>query len=194
VKRFVFLLWAFSLAVWAAPELPDSKLMEMINVGREEGHLLTSDKVRVVHPADFPEVTVVGFLSGPNECLVGKALLDNKLVSPAEACGLVLRAHGWEGADGPARVALALQWLEQAQLGFGESILRSRPLHFGDKWTPYTPLDTLANLSGSVRVVCWVEKPPNGEPRRRFHKNLYWFGKDGRMLRAKVLDTFELDS
>lgn len=199
MKRF---LWAFCLSVataatlslaWAAPEPPDPTLLEKLNVGRDEKQLLKADQVRVLKPEGFPEVSLIGFLVSQGDCLVGSALVDNKLVTPGEACGVALRAHGWEQADGPGKIALATQWLEQAQFGFGEAMVKKRPPHFGTNWVKWSNPETLANLSGSVRIITWVELRPTPEAPRRFHKKLYWFSKEGALQRSRILETYEMD-
>lgn len=190
------ILWAFCLTAaiaWAAPEPPDAALLEKLNAGRDEKQLLKANQVRVLKPAEFPEVSLIGFVIGQGDCLIGSALVDNKLVTPGEACGVALRAHGWEQADGPGKIALAMQWLEQAQLGFGETLVKTRPPHFGTNWVKWSNPDTLANLSGSVRIIVWVEMRPAPEAPRRFHKKLYWFSKEGNMQRSRILETYEMD-
>lgn len=191
------ILWAFCLFLtttlgWANPEPPDAALLEKINAGRDEKQLLKADQVRVLRPAEFPEVALIGFVIGQGDCIIGSALVDNKLVTPGEACGVALRAHGWEQADGNGKIALARQWLDQAQFGFGETLVEKRPLHFGSNWIKWTNPDTLANPSGSVRIVGWVELRPQPDSPRRFHKKLYWFGKEGNLLRARILETYEM--
>lgn len=166
--------------------------MEKINAGRDEKQLLKADQVRVLKPADFPEVSLIGYVIGQGDCMIGSALVDNKLVTPGEACGVALRAHGWEQANSEGKIALALQWLEGAQFGFGETLLQKRPLHFGTNWVKWSNLETLANESGSVRVVGWVELRPTPDSPRRFHKKLYWFAKDGNLLRSRILETYEM--
>jgi hypothetical protein len=194
VKRIVFILWAFSFFVWAAPEPPDGNVMQLVNQGREEGQQLKADQVRVVHPPAFPEVTMVGFLAGSNDCLLGQAIVDDKLVGVAEACGIAMRSRGWEAAPGPQKIALAMQWLEEAQLGFGDTIVKEKPPGFGDRSVGFRAPETLATLSGSVRVLVWIEAPRSATATssRRFRRTLYWFGKDGRLLRSSVVDTFEV--
>ncbi|MBN9417090.1 hypothetical protein ABS71_02200 [bacterium SCN 62-11] len=191
------ILWAFCMILtttltWAAPEPPDAALLEKINAGRDEKQLLKADQVRVLKPADFPEVSLIGYVIGQGDCLIGSGLVDNKLVTPGEACGVALRAHGWEQADSQGKIALALQWLEHAQFGFGETLLQKRPLHFGTNWVKWSNLETVANESGSVRVIGWVELRPTPDSPRRFHKKLYWFSKEGNLLRSRILETYEL--
>ncbi len=191
-------LWAFCLtaviatATWAAPEQPDSALLAKLNVGRDEKLLLKANEVRVLKPADFPEVSLIAFVLSRGDCVVGSALVNDTLVTPSEACSVALRAHGWEQADGPAKIALALQWLEQAQLGFGETMVKTRPPHFGSNWVKWSNPDTLAQASGSVRIIVWVEMPPAPEAPRRFNKKLYWFSKEGK-LHSRILETYEMD-
>lgn len=194
------ILWAFCLTAaiaatlaWANPEPPDLALLEKLNAGRDEKQLLKADQVRVLKPAEFPEVALIGFVIGQGDCLIGSALVDNKLVTPGEACGVALRAHGWEQADGTGKIALAMQWLEQAQFGFGETMIKKRPPHFGSNWVKWSNPDTLANDSGSVRIVAWVELRPTPEAPRRFNKKLYWFSKEGNLLRSRILETYEMD-
>lgn len=174
--------------------MPDPATLELINAGRDEKQLLKSDQVRVIHPADFPEVTLVAFVVGSNDLLLGSAIVNNKIMTPNEACGLALRAKGWEQADGPQKIALAMLWLEEGQLGFGETIVKTKPPHFGTNWIKWSDPETLANLSGSVRIIAWIENRPNGSGTRRFHKNVFWFSKEGFLMRSKVVETYELDS
>ncbi len=173
--------------------MPDPSLLELINAGRDEKEVLKADQVRVLHPPDFPDVTLVAYVVGSNDLLLGSAVMNNKMMTPNEACGLAMKAKGWEQAEGPQKIALAMQWLEQAQLGFGEAIVKTRPPHFGTNWIKWSDPETLANLSGSVRIVAWIESRPGAGP-RRFHKNVFWFSKEGFLLRSKVLETYELDS
>lgn len=172
--------------------MPDAKTLQLVNQGREEGQLLKADSIRVVHPASFPEVTLIGFIVGINDCLLGQAVVDNQLVGTVEACGIALRSRGWEQAQGPQKIALAMQWLEEAQLGFGDRLVLVKPERFGDASVHFRAPETLATLTGSVRVLVWVESPPGSAPIRRFRRVLYWFGKDGRLVRSKVMETFEL--
>lgn len=195
MKKIVLILWAFSLIACASPniELPDPALLEMINAGRDEKSLLKADQIRVIHPPDFPEVTLIAYVVGTNDLLLGSALMNSKIMTPNEACGLALKAKGWEQAEGQQKIALAMQWLEQAQLGFGETIVKTKPPHFGTNWVKWSDPETLANLSGSVRIIAWIESRPTGASSRRFHKNVFWFSKEGFLLRSKVVETFELD-
>jgi len=171
---------------------PDAATLQKLNEGREEDKFLKADQVRLMTPSKFPEVTLVGFLVGPNECIVGKAIVEGKLISPGEACGIALRKRGWEQATGPAKIALATEWLEDAQLGFGERLVKSKPEGFNGKEALYSPVEALATLSGSVRIMAWIEYPPSPSPGRRFRRSLFWFGKDGRISRIRVLETLEL--
>ena len=193
MKRILFLLWAFSYCGWAAPELPDAKTLQLVNQGREENQMLKTEQVRVIHPTSFPEVTMIGFIVGTNDCMVGQALVDGQLVGISEACGIALRSRGWEAALGPQKIALALQWLEEAQLGFGDTIVKVKPEGFGDRNVRFRAPETLATLTGSVRVLAWIESPEGSSARRRFRRALYWFGKDGRMMRSTIVDTFDLE-
>lgn len=194
MKRTLFLLWAFSLVGLAAPELPDAKLMTLLNQGREDNQILKAEQVRVVRPPSFPEVTVVGFVVGANDCMAGQALVDNALVGLIEACGIALRARGWEQAAGPQKIALAMQWLEEAQLGFGDTIVKVKPEGFGSREVRFSAPETLATLTGAVRVQVWIESPPGPTANRHFRRVLYWFGKDGRLLRSRVLDTYDMEA
>ena len=192
MKRILFLLWFFSFVGWAAPEPADPQLVQMINEGRDEENTLKPEQIRVVHPASFPEVTMVGFVVGSNDCILGQAVVEGKLVGPTEACGIALRNRGWVEATGAQKVELAMQWLSEAQLAFGDKILQEKPEGFGDRNVHFRAPETLATLTGSVRVLLWIESPPGVVPGRRFRRALYWFGKDGRMLRSSIVDTFDM--
>lgn len=173
--------------------MPDPALLELINAGRDDKQVLKSDQVRVIHPPDFPDVTLVAYVVGSNDLLLGSAIVNNKVMTPNEACGLALKAKGWEQADGQQRVNLAMLWLEQAQLGFGETLVKTKPPRFGTNWVKWSDPETLANLSGSVRIIAWIEARNNGSSTRRFHKNVFWFSKEGFLMRSKVVETYELE-
>jgi hypothetical protein len=195
VKRLLFLFVALSWA-WAQPQpsQPDAKLLELVNQGREEEHKVKADQVVVLRPASFEKVLVVGFLVGQNQALLGKVMVGDQLLSPGEACGLALRAKGWEAANGAQRSALAMQWLEEVQLAFGEKVLKSKPGGFMDRDGRFHAPELTPNLNGTLRVILWLEEPLVGPDYRRIRRNLYWFGKDGRLLKARVLETQDLVS
>lgn len=187
----LFCLFSFNLA-WSQPVPPDARTLELINQGREEEQWLKAEQIRVVRPQAFPDLLVIGFLAGENDCLVGQVVVNNQAVVPSEACGIALRAQGWEQLQGPQKIELATKWLEQVQFAFGEQIQQVRPYGFSERLAHFHPPETLATLTGSVRITCWVSEPQGKSTARLFRRVLYWFGRDGRLLRSKIMDRVEI--
>lgn len=186
------LVLSLVFAVSAAPEAPTPAILQMLNEGRPEEQMLKPEDVRISHPADFPEATLVGFLSGPNACLLGRVIVENKALSPGEATGVLLRQRGWETADGPEKSRLAMLWLRQGLLGFGDEVLEKKPAGFGDAETRFQPPDVLCTLSGAVRITTWIEEPPGPSSQRYFRHSLYWFARNGDLVRSKIMERFEM--
>lgn len=195
MKRLLFCFAWLSLTwAWAQPTPADPKILEIVNRDRDDEHKLKAGQVCVLHPASFEKVLAVGFLVGQNQALLGKILIDDQLLSPGEGCGLALRAKGWESATAAQRSTLAMQWVEEVQLGFGERILTKKPPGFMDRDGRFHAPEVTPTLSGALRVVVWLEEPLMGPDYRRIRRNLYWFGKDGRMTKARVLESQDLIS
>jgi hypothetical protein len=177
---------------WAAPERPDPTVLQLINQDRPDDQQVKADQVRVVRPASFPEVTLVGFLVGTNECLLGSAVIGNQPMTPAEASGVALRQRGWETADNKEKTRLSLLWVQEALLGFGETMLDKKPEGFGGRDVRFKEPEVLCTMSGAVRVIVWLEEPPSGNNSRHFRRNLYWFDKAGHMIRGRILERYEM--
>lgn len=167
-------------------------MLKLLNAGRAEEQQLKADQVRVVQPEAFPEVTLVGFLTGSNSCLIGRAIVDGKSVLPGEACGIVMRKHGWEAAKGEQRGQLALSWVRDALTAFGEQLVTTRPKAWRSHNPDFAAPESLCTLTGEVRLNVWLEQAPGQTESRQFRRQLYWFGPDGSLVRSRVLDTFEL--
>ena len=195
MKRFLiaatFSLTVFGVAL-AAPEKPGPAVLQLLNEGRPEEQHLKADQVRLVQPADFPEATLVGFLSGSNTCLLGKVIVENRAMSPNEATGILLRRRGWENADSKEKSRLAMLWLRQGLLAFGDQVVEKKPDGFGDAETRFREPEVQCTLSGAVRITAWIEEPQGSSSERYFRRGLYWFAKNGDLVRSKVLERFQV--
>lgn len=193
MKRFVLAFCLFSaVPAFSAPEKPLPALLELLNEGRPDEQRVTADQVRVLQCESFPEATLVGFLAGPNECLLGRVVIGGKALSPAEASGLLLRKRGWENADQNEKTRLAMLWIQDGLLAFGEKVLSKKPEGFGDKEVKFREPDVQCAASGAVRVLVWIEEPLGPSTTRHYRRNLYWFNKEGAVVRAKVMERYEL--
>jgi hypothetical protein len=193
VKRLLFgLCLLLSVPVGAAPEKPAPALLQLINEGRPDEQNVTSDQVRVIQPESFPEATLVGFMAGSNECLLGRVIIEGKSLTPGEAAGVLLRKRGWESADATEKSRLAMLWVQDGLLAFGEKIVTKKPEGFGDKDVKFREPEVQCALSGAVRVLVWVEEPLGPSSGRQYRRNLYWFSKEGAVVRARVTERFEL--
>ena len=159
----------------------------MLNQGREEEELLRSEQVRLLKSKSFPEATAVGYVVGSNECLVGTILVDGLKCSLAEGSARVLRKYGWEKVTPEERARLARLWVEEVLLGFDESMLQSKPEGFPAK-TPFQSPEVVSMLSGTVRIIAWVQQPPGASLGRVYRRNLYWFGREGGLMQSRVLE------
>lgn len=193
MKRFLLGLCLFAaVPACAVPEKPAPAVLQLINVGRPEEQHLTADQVRVVQPESFPEATLVGFMAGPNECLLGRVIIEGKPLTPGEASGILLRKRGWETVDANEKSRLAMLWVQDGLLAFGEKIVAKKPDGFGDKEVKFREPEVQCAMSGAVRVLVWIEEPIGPNSGRQFRRNLYWFSKEGAMVRARVTERFEL--
>lgn len=184
-------LWVILLCHLAAADpvkVPDAATLQLINEGRDGGSVVKAEQVRLLTPVDFPEATLVGFVSGSTQCLLGAVIVDGQLLNPREASGVLLRKRGWESASAEEKKRLAFGWLVQCQFGFGETMLERKPSGWPERDSRFREPEFLPTLTGSARVLTWVEDPPGLSTSRSFRRMMYWFGSDGRLLRAKVVD------
>lgn len=174
----------------AQPTPVDAPTLELLNQGREDDSLLAPEQVRQLKPKSFPEATVIGYVVGSNDCIVGTILVEGRVCGVAEGSARVLRKRGWEKATADERVRLARLWLEEVQLGFGDTMMVARVDGFPPK-TPFLPPEMAPMLSGAVRVVTWVQEPPGASMQRVFRKNLFWFSREGALAQVRVLERIQ---
>lgn len=185
--HYILALALLCTSLSAQPVPPDAATLELLNQGREDEELLRTEQVRLLKPKSFPEATAVGYLVGANDCMVGTILVEGLRCSLAEGSARVLRKYGWEKALPEERARLARLWVEEVLLGFGESMLQSRPDGFPAK-TPFQAPEVVPMLSGAVRIIAWVQQSPGASLGRVYRRSLYWFGREGGLMQSRVLE------
>ncbi len=187
----VFLVILLTAAAWGQGP-SDSSLLAMINQGRDDTERVSLESLAFERPNELPGVVLVGFRKGESNYLLGKIFTGGQLVSPREACPLVLQQLGWMEADEAGRSALAQLWIEKAMLAFGETLLVDEPEGvFEGRGTPSFKKPIFAPTSGGgVRVFAWVAEPYGRQVGRNYRRSFYLFGPEAQLERVKMMDRF----
>jgi hypothetical protein len=161
-------------------------VLSLVNEGRSSSTKVTASQLRLVHPADFPAVTLVGFFTGSRSVLLGSVVLKGKLVPPNRAAQLLLQQAGWGNASGLERAKLAQRWLEEGILAFGETLVKVKPK--GEDAAKIHVPSIRALGDGGVRIIAWVEEDPGRSLGTYYRRCYYIFGAHGELSHAQVLD------
>jgi hypothetical protein len=170
-----------------------STVLNLVNSGRPANEKVPAERIHIAHPKSFPKATLVGFFTGSRGVLLGDIMVDGKLYVANSAAPLLLQQAGWDKASGPERQALALQWLDECVLAFGDTLLRTTPSKTGDA-AKIKPLAVQSLGDGGVRVNGWIQEDPGRNSGQFYRRILYIFGPHGQIVRGRQIDRFYQES
>lgn len=160
--------------------------VRLLNEGRKGSARLSAGQLRLRHPKAFPQVTLVGFVTGNGGVILGSILIGGKPYQPNQAAELVLQQAGWEQAAAADRQRLGMLWIEEALLGFGDSVVRDKPRVEGKKLLS-PPKESSLN-DGGVRFVLWVKENQGHDLGTYYRRSYFLFGPRGQLVHNRVLD------
>ena len=186
---FALVLTCCSLEASAQTSGEIEGVRALINQGRPVQEQVPAGRLHVAHSKSFPEATLVGFFTGSRSVILGDVIIDGKVYTANSAATLLLQKAGWEKASPPEKQALALAWLDECVLAFGETLLRTAPAKYGDL-ARIKPVALKSLGDGSVRVIGWVQEDPGLNTGTFYRQIHYIFGPQAQVVRSRIVDRF----
>lgn len=176
-----------------------NKISEKIAAGElssKELYKVSPENIHLLKINEFPGIVVVGEHVTTHSATLRGVYVGSKFGTHQEQAAAAMRLAGWETADGPARIKLALIWAERVLYEFDGHFERGHLHVFGGFHRPaYTKPGGKVLRDGSVQINFWYREVERGRSAAKtFHYMEVVFNSDGSLKHIKPLKTFDVSN
>lgn len=142
-------------------------------------------------PKELPNIIIIGGFAHDRGCILTEAFVDKKYVNKKDNLSQVaLKSLGWEKADSDKREELALNWVKNGLLAFGNPLEKATK-HFNDSQKFEKPTSSKQG-DNSIKVTLWIKHPAGMVCEDAYSKVGYNFSTDGKFTKRDQISGFRI--
>lgn len=142
-------------------------------------------------PKELPNIILIGGFAHDRGCILTEAFVDKRYVNKKDNLSEVaLKFLGWEKADSDKRAELALNWVKNGLLVFGNPLDKATE-HFNDSQKFEKPTSS-KQKDDSIKVTLWIKHSAGMVCEDAYSKVGYNFSSDGKLIKRDGISSFRI--
>ncbi len=140
-------------------------------------------------PKELPNIILVGDFAHDLGCRLTGGFVGQEYVKRKDLSESALKSLGWEKAPKDVREGLALNWVKNGMMAFGNPLDKATKDFTNRKFEkPRAKSDN----DGNITITLWLKRPAGMICEDAYSQVSYAFSKDGRFQKRNLVNSFRI--